>query len=46
MTNENSTEPEPVQPSKNRSKGPSDLVTGLLTVIAFVIFMTLWMCFA
>ncbi len=46
----NNTESQPAQSWKsgdNRSeKGPDDFIVGLVTFIAFIIFMTAWMYFA
>jgi hypothetical protein len=46
----NNTESQPAQSRKsgdNRSeKGPDDFIVGLVTFIAFIIFMTAWMYFA
>jgi hypothetical protein len=50
MNDKSSTEPEIAQTMNNESskdgKKPSDFVTGLVTFIIFILFMTVWMYFS
>ena len=50
MNDKSSAEPEIAQTMKNGdnkdAKKPSDFVTGLVTFIIFILFMTVWMYFS